>query len=114
MTVSLLKSGTEPAENADRGHHEFTYSVYPHEGTWRDGGTVLEAEDLNKPLIAFHSDCEVSMSFACSDKNNVVIDTIKEAEDGKGIVIRAYEAYGMRTEAELKFTESYRLKPRIG
>ncbi len=109
MTVSLLKSGTEPAENADRGHHEFTYSVYPHEGTWRDGGTVLEAEDLNKPLIAFHSDCEVSMSFACSSKNNVVIDTIKEAEDGKGIVIRAYEAYGMRTEAELKFAESYRI-----
>ncbi len=107
MTVSLLKSGTDPAENADRGHHEFTYSIYPHGGTWREGGTVAAAEDLNKPLIAFYSDRTLNTSFISSSRENVIIDTVKESEDGKGIVIRAYEAYGMRTGAEIRFDREY-------
>ena len=108
MTVSLLKSGTSPAENADRGHHEFTYSLFPHKGDWREGGTVLEAEEINKPLYCGFADEDYEFSFAESNKDNVIIDTIKHSEDGKGIVIRAYEAYGTRTEATLSFHEKHR------
>ena len=107
MTVSLLKSGTSPAENADRGHHEFTYSLFPHEGEWREGGTVFEAEDLNKPLYYGFTDEAIDTSFVRSDKANVIVDTVKRSEDGKGIVIRAYETYGARTEAVLSFSGSY-------
>jgi alpha-mannosidase len=42
------------------------------------------------------------MSFASVDDPNVVIDTIKRAEDGQGIVLRLYECHGARGAARLK------------
>ena len=107
MTVSLLKSGTSPAENADRGVHEFVYSLYPHKGTWREGGTINEAEDLNRPLYHAFSDKESDFSFISSDCKNIVIDTVKCSEDGDGIVIRAYEAFGTRCEATISLNDVY-------
>ena len=76
MTLSLLKSGTFPAISGDRGHHEFMYSLYPHSGTWREGGTVLEAEDAARPLHPFNAAVQ-PFSFASSDTDGVVIETIK-------------------------------------
>ena len=102
MTVSLLKSGTYPAKKADKGHHDFTYSIYPHSGDWRTAGTVREAEDLVRGAYPFLSEKPISLSFASSDKDNVIIDTIKRSEDGSGIVIRAYEAHGERTKATIE------------
>ena len=109
MTLSLLKSGTSPAENADRGHHEFTYSLLPHCGTWRDGGTVFEAEDLAKPLYLASAEEGYAHTFFFSDSENVIVDTVKRSEDGKGIVLRVYEAYGMRTKCNLFFDRSYQI-----
>ncbi len=107
MTLSLLKSGTDPAENADHGKHEFVYSLFPHCGTWREGGTVMEAEDLNHSMYLVAAECPSLPSFVSSGKDNIVIDTVKRAESGNGIVLRVYEAYGMRTEACLSFEKRY-------
>ena len=109
MTVSLLKSGTDPAERADRGHHEFTYSLYPHAGTWREGGTVREAENLTKPFYSLFAAEEDIPSFVSCSQDDIVIDTIKRQEDGSGIVLRLYEAHGMRSEAEIIFGGSYHI-----
>ena len=109
MTVSLLKSGTDPAERADRGHHEFTYSLYPHAGTWREGGTVREAENLTKPFYPLFAAGEEIPSFVSCSQDNIVIDTIKRQENGSGIVLRLYEAHGMRSEAEIIFGGSYHI-----
>jgi alpha-mannosidase len=51
MRLTLLRSGTTPNPDADRESHEFTYSLYPHSGGWREGKTLWEAYDLNSPLI---------------------------------------------------------------
>ena len=108
MTVSLLKSGTFPAERGDRGHHEFTYSLYPHRGTWREGGTVLEAEDIARPLHPFNAAVR-TFSFASSGTDGVVIETIKRTEDGNGIAVRVYEAYGMREKTVIAFSREWRI-----
>ena len=47
MTQTLIKSGTEPNPHTDQEEHFFTYSLYPHKGTWKTGGTVREALNLN-------------------------------------------------------------------
>ncbi len=36
LRLSLLRAPEWPDPNADQGHHEFTYSLYPHAGTWRE------------------------------------------------------------------------------
>jgi len=45
----------------------------------------------------------VPVSFASIDKANAIIDTIKGAEDGDGLIVRVYESQGARCEATVSF-----------
>ena len=38
----------------------------------------------------------------------MVIEVLKMAEDGDGIILRLYEAFNRRTDAELRFAKSVR------
>ena len=42
------------------------------------------------------------------DAPGVVVETVKRAEDGNGIIVRLYEAWGMRTRAVLSVPGSTR------
>ncbi|MBE5816557.1 MAG: alpha-mannosidase [Clostridiales bacterium] len=110
MRITLLRAPNFPDVVADKGVHTFTYSLYPHENNWRQGGTVEEAFDLNVKLLPY--ECKENTpkaelyteSFVTVDADGVMIDTIKGAEDGNGIIFRMYEAKGGRyNNAELKF-----------
>ena len=52
IKLSLLKSAVYPDTEADKGTHEFTYSLYPHEGSVTEGGTIEAASRLNLPAQA--------------------------------------------------------------
>ncbi len=52
LRLSLLRSPTWPDPETDQGQHEFTYSLYPHGGTWREALTVQQGYELNYPLMA--------------------------------------------------------------
>ena len=45
--MSMLKSAIHPNPEADKELHEFTYSIYPHQGGWREAGTVKQAYQIN-------------------------------------------------------------------
>ena len=82
MTQTLIKSGTEPNLTADQEEHFFTYSLYPHAGTWREAGTEQEALNLNVPAKAVAGAAEKDrMEFLSVDKRDVVLETVKKAED---------------------------------
>ncbi len=62
---------------------------------------VREGYDLNAPLVTELGDAGTRSLFAV-DAGNVVIDTVKPAEDGSNdIVIRLYEAKRMTTACTL-------------
>jgi len=108
LRLSLLRSPISPDPHADEGKHQFTYSLHPHSGDWREGETVQRAYELNCPLIAVPCEPQAgelpkSASFVSVDKKHVVIDTIKKAEDSDEIIVRLYEAYGQRGEVTLTF-----------
>jgi alpha-mannosidase len=44
-------------------------------------------------------------SFVSANKDNIVIETVKEAEDGNGIIVRAYETWNSKTKATLTFCD---------
>ncbi len=105
MRLSLLKCGTWPNPEADQGLHRFTYSLMPHGGDWRTAQVANEAYALNCPLLALPaqgggnlSEC---FSLACATEPNIFITTVKEAEDGQEIILRAYETQGRRTKSVL-------------
>ena len=89
----------EPNPNTDDEMHYFTYSLYPHQGSWQEAGTVREAAKLNSPAYALQGgeagDC---YSFASVDKANVILETVKKAEDSEAAVLRLYESENARTK----------------
>lgn len=106
--MSMLKSGIYPNPEADQELHEFTYSIYPHQGGWRESGTVKQAYRLNNPLTAVWKENEAgtladTYSFVTSDKDNVIVEVVKKAEDSDDTIIRLYECYNRRTSATLTF-----------
>lgn len=102
MRMSLLRSPKYPDPQADMGRHEFAYAIMPHRGNWREAGVVAEAYRFNAPvLFARGSSSGDAVSFASVDDTNLVLDTIKRAEDGDSVVLRLYECHGARGAAAL-------------
>ena len=119
--ITLLRSTGFPANYPDKGIQEFTYSLLPHSGTWNQAGIARAGIALNADIhtvnavgvpVCAASGCTVSGTatscstalanslFTCSNAN-LVIDTIKPALDGSGIVVRLYEANGTSGSASL-------------
>jgi len=98
IRLSLLKSATAPDPHADQGEHRMTYSLLPHVGDWRTE-VVQAAYDLNDPLILRRVAGSAAGSLNTATLNslvsvsapNVIIETVKYAEDGKGLIVRLYE-----------------------
>jgi len=108
MRLTLLRSGTIPNPDADKEIHEFTYSLYPHKGGWRESETVVQAYDLNCPLITKviknqNGALPSELSMIQCDRNNVIVETVKKSENGQGFIVRVYEAYNQKTAANLEF-----------
>ena len=107
MRLTLLRAPNYPDPTADKGEHDFTYAIYPHGGDWRVGGTVDEAFALNVPLQARPGASggeakECVRPFISVDADHVMIDTIKGAESGEGLIVRVYEAQGVRGPVTLR------------
>ncbi|MCB0130054.1 MAG: alpha-mannosidase, partial [Caldilineaceae bacterium] len=100
IRISLLRSPTMPDPEADQGRHHFAYSLLPHRGGW-DVDTVAAAYGLNDPLLArvgaqSTAGATSIPSLVAVDAPNIVIETVKQAEDGDGLIVRLYECQRMR------------------
>lgn len=109
--LSMLKSALYPNPEADKEHHSFTYSIYPHSQGWREAGTVKQAYQLNNPLTAVVKENEggsqpETFSYVACDKDNVVVEVVKKAEEGNDVIVRLYECFNRRTQAQLTFGET--------
>ena len=114
MRLTLLKSAVSPDPEADQGLHRFTYSLLPHRGDWREAQTVRRAYELNVPILvapAYRAEAQGgtrAASFVSTDCAHIVIDTIKPAEDGQGLIVRLYEAHNQRGTGTLTFATPLR------
>lgn len=100
MRMSLLRSTKNPDQVADLGRQRFSYAIMPHAGGWREAGVVAESYKFNSPIL-FAPGKVAERSFASVDTPNLLIDTIKRAEDGDGVILRLYECHGARGIARL-------------
>ena len=107
IRMSLLRSPKAPDPQADMGTHRFSYTLLPHFGSYRYAGIVGAAYALNAPLRAVEiapgagsGTATLPALVACDDRN-VVIETVKKAEDSDDVVVRLYECHNTRGHAEL-------------
>jgi alpha-mannosidase len=110
LRLSLLRSPTFPDPEADQGTHEFTYSLFPHGGTWKEAMTIQQGYALNYPLLVIpttqHSGLlPPSKSFFAPAENNVVITAVKKAADDNSLIIRYYEWAGKKSTVHLTLSQ---------
>ena len=107
LRITLLRAPNFPDPDADRGEHEFTYSLYPHAGALAASDVIAESARLNQPVIATRGGAldavePVPLTAVASSSSAVVVTALKLAEDGSGdIIVRAYESRGGRATAVL-------------
>jgi alpha-mannosidase len=83
----------------DQGEHEFSYALLPHAGNWRDGITVRAAREFNHPVLVLSGHYQPPPSLIVTEDKNILIESIKKAEESDEVVVRAYEAHGQTTRA---------------
>jgi len=102
ISLTLLKASKDPALNADVGIQRFTYSLMPFNKSLHDSEVINKAYEINSPVLVKTGFVGEKSFMNISDKN-IIIETVKPAEDGSGdIIIRMYEASDSFTECKLK------------
>lgn len=104
LNLNLLRSPTYPDKMADHADHEFTYSLFPHAGDHIAGGVSRAGYELNVPLrmieaTRHNGTTPANWSLLQVDSPNIVIETVKKAEDDGCVIIRAYEISGQAVKA---------------
>lgn len=99
LNLSLLRAPKAPDDQCDMGDHHFTYALLPHLGSFQASGVIQEAYNVNIPLIvkpttATSLALDTTHSFISVNTPQVVVESVKRAEDSKQIVVRLYECYG--------------------
>jgi alpha-mannosidase len=101
ISLNLLRSPTFPDKTADRGAHTVSYAFRPF-GSDQLADVIHDGYRLNYPLGIGSG--VVLPSAASVDNPAVLIETIKRAEDGQGIIVRLYESLGSPATAALRTT----------
>ncbi len=108
MRLTLLRSPLWPDPMADKGRHQFSYALYPHRGDWKEADTVQRGYEFNTPLLSLLVDNQEgkfppSFSFFKASPSNIILATVKKAEDRDSLIIRLYETEGKETEGVVEF-----------
>ncbi|HET9772650.1 MAG TPA: glycoside hydrolase family 38 C-terminal domain-containing protein, partial [Acidimicrobiia bacterium] len=110
LRLSLLRAPTAPDPLCDRGRHRFTYALLPHGGDLT--GVIAAGYALGAPLVVRRPGPATGVAdgsrvrppafsaVAVSDPG-FVVETVKAADDGRGVVVRGYEALGGRRRVRL-------------
>lgn len=107
LRLTLLKAPLWPDPDCDRGHHHFTYALYPHAGSWQTAHTPHHAQALNIPLRAYWPAGQptgkaASRSFLSLDSEHLILAAFKPSEaDPSSFIARYYDAYGIPSEGNL-------------
>jgi len=111
LGLTLIRASYEPDRNPDEGMHAFTYSFYPHLGSWREAEVERRAQELNRPLIATATSpaaqgasptlLRPGVPLVRCRPENVSVSAFKRAEAGDGLIIRLVEMHGVVATAEI-------------
>lgn len=101
MELTLLRASTSPAMRADNGTQHFAYALYAWEGSFLESDVIRQGYDFNvEPFLAEGS--LPSFEAVNIHNKNVILETMKPAEDGSGdIILRFYEAAGAAVDTKI-------------
>jgi len=90
----------------DQGCQVVRYSLLPHDGDWREAGAMRQGHSLNNPPVALQTTPHpgklgTGTSFVHVEPDSVLCEVVKQAEDGRGLIVRVLETSGSDTQAAI-------------
>lgn len=101
LSLALLRSPIFPDPTCDRGAHSFSYAIYPHKQKFEETDLMAKGYIFNNPIEIIKQNVDIT-TIAKFDNTDIVIETLKVAEDEGGVIIRAYESLGQKARATLQ------------
>ena len=111
LRLTLMRSAGDPDIYPNLGKFNISYSLFPHEGDWKNG-VWAEGDNFNVPvyaaeppslaLVKEHATRPEETSFFSVDAPGVVLSGIKPSEDGKELIVRLAETEGKATTVNVK------------
>lgn len=92
----------------DQGVQNFEYGIYPHSHSWETAKTVQRTRQMNeKPIALFETyhkgELPQRASFVQVEPENVMLTSLKEAEDRSGdLILRLVETAGKTCEGKVE------------
>ncbi|CAN5546485.1 alpha-mannosidase [soil metagenome] len=114
IRLSLLRAPKAPDPVCDMGEHRFSYHLLPHYGGYHHAGVVAHAYAFNAPLRSTLMPSAVGEGagslppFVSVDSRNLVIESVKKAEDNDDLIVRLYECHNTRGRAMLSCAKEFR------
>ncbi len=90
MDMNILRSPSYPGEMADIAEHTFSYALYPHKHDLAHSDVVKKSYEFNVPMY-FGDRVE---RFLQVTSPNVIVESVKKAEDSDAVIVRLYEYTG--------------------
>jgi len=90
----------------DQGIQTFRLLLVPHVGNWQHSNMVRIAEELMAPFVPIYQGIHrgtmpKSGSFLSVDAQNIIVSSVKHAENGEDLIIRCVETNGNSATANL-------------
>ncbi len=103
VSDEMVKPGEPHHAYTDQGEHRFRYALLPHAGDYVRGEVVQRAFEFNVALQTVSVNPQKghlppTISFVHPGDKRVILDTVKQAEAGKAVILRFYESSGAKVE----------------
>lgn len=103
----------EGNEYHQTGDHHFFFSLTSYNSDWKKGQRFGKQANeklliVVDPTLYRNTELPESLSFFGTDKDNLVISTVKKAEDDNGTIIRLYDADGIDTIASISIFKPFK------
>lgn len=105
LSLSLIKSGKRPDPIGEEGVKYFSYALLPHKGGFTAESVTLPAYAFNRAPVKA-SEGLLSPVKGVTEPN-VIVEAMKYAEDGDGVILRLYESERSLTKTTLLLNGEY-------
>jgi alpha-mannosidase len=107
LRVTLLRASYEPDPLPDQADHEIRVAVIPHDNDWTPGDSIRAGRGFGQPVqvigTGVHSgDLTASGSWMEIETANVVLGSLKKAENSDALILRLFETDGKNVTAKVK------------
>ena len=106
IELTLLRAAASPEMASDQGEHRFRYGFTAWSESFAQAPVVQQAAAFNDPVWLEAGSLQAFSAFS-TDAANVVIDTVKRADDESGdLILRLYETDGQDGSATVKLWQA--------